>query len=129
LFLISNAFLSKGLQVHPDHSFSPPPKPLFRRVFVTLTKTYWLALLASLEASQRDELCHRLDATPPYGKTGNKCVNTPGELSAKEIEGLMRTVVHVTMEMVPVEVTKSWRELAEVGVMLWEEDHELKKRT
>jgi hypothetical protein len=91
-------------------------------------------LLASLEASQRDELCYRLDATPPYGKTipllpGHKCVNTPGELSAKEIEGLMRTVVYVTMKMVPDEVTESWRELAEVGVQLWEEDYELKKRT
>ena len=125
--------VSIGLEVHPDHAFSPPPKPLFRRVFVTMTKTYWLALLASLDAEQRDELCRRLDATPPYGRTipvlpGRKCVHTPGDLSAKEIEGLMRTVVYVTAEMVPQEVTKSWSELAEVGVQLWEEDHELMKR-
>ena len=125
--------VSIGLEVHPDHAFSPHPKPLFRRVFVTLTKTYWLALLASLEAEERDELCRRLDATPPHGRTipvlpGRKCVYTPGDLSAKEIEGLMRTVVYVTAHMISQDVTKSWSELAEVGVQLWEEDHELTKR-
>jgi hypothetical protein len=132
-FLDANLFaIVKGLEVHPDHAFAPAPKPLFRRIFVTLTKTYWLAMLASLDSDKHEELSHRLDLTPPYGRTiprlpGRKCVYTPGEMSAKEMEGLMWTVVAVTANMVPTEVTRSWRELAEVGVQLWEESHELRK--
>jgi hypothetical protein len=113
--------------------FVPSPKPTFRRVFVSFTKTYWLAMLASLDDGQRKELAHRLDLTPPCGVTipelhGSKCVETPQKLSAKEYEGLMRTIVMVAVGMVPAEVTKSWRELAEVGVPLWEENHELQKQ-
>lgn len=44
------------------------------------------------------------------------------------MEGLMRTVLNVTVEMVRPDVSKSWRELAEAGVQLWEENYELKKR-
>jgi hypothetical protein len=132
---ILKAFLKhliQDLQLAPEHVFSPSPKPTFRRVFVSFTKTYWLALIASLNDEQRKELAHRLDLTPPYGVTvprlhGSKCVETPQKLSAKEYEGLMRTAVGVTARMVPVEVARSWRELAEAGVPLWEENHELKK--
>ena len=59
---------------------------------------------------------------------GLKCVYRPGEMNAKEIEGLMRTVVYVTMQMVPIDVTRSWEELAETGVQLWEENYELRKK-
>ena len=95
--------------------------------------TYWLALVASLNNDQRDEVSRRLNLTPPYGETiprldGQKCVHSPEELNAKEVEGLLRTVLYVTMGMVSPEVTKSWRELAETGVQLWEENYELKKR-
>jgi len=122
-----------SVQLHPSHTFSPPAKPLFRRTFLSFTKMYWLALLSYLNADQLNELSHRLDLTPPYGETiprleGQKCVHRPEDLNAKEVEGLMRTALYVTMKMVPDPVSQSWRELAETGVQLWEENYELKKK-
>jgi hypothetical protein len=130
---LNHPLFRKDLQLHPNHTFSLLAKPLFRRTFLSFTKTYWLALLSNLNADQLNDLSRRLDMTPPYGETiprleGQKCVYKPGDMNSKEVEGLMRTVVYVTMEMVPRPVTQSWMELAETGVQLWEENYELKKK-
>jgi hypothetical protein len=49
-------------------------------------------------------------------------VEKPGELTAKEYEGMMRVIVLLILEMDGMEeIQKSWQELAEVGVQTWEE--------
>lgn len=83
-------------------------------------------MIASFNDHEKDEMMHRLDCTPPFGKripkfNGKKCVEKPGELSAKEYEGLMRTIHLVALGMVSRDVQKSWSEIGEAGVQTWEE--------
>ncbi|KAF8995494.1 hypothetical protein BDQ17DRAFT_1365692 [Cyathus striatus] len=83
----------------------------FKKVLLSCTKCYWIALISSFDEEEKEEMARRLDLVPPYGKRvpefdGSKCVKEPGKLSEREYEGLMRTV-HL---------------LGEVGVHTWEED-------
>lgn len=71
-------------------------------------------------------MAKRLDCLPPYGErvpqyNGSKCVEKPGELDAREYEGLMRTMHLVVLGMVSKDVMSTWNEIGEVGVMNWEE--------
>jgi hypothetical protein len=98
-----------------------------------MIKTYWLALLPSLDPEKLDQVSRRIDLLPPHGKfpklSGEKCVRRPGELSAREFEWLMRgNVLAVLSDLAPVDVVVSWRELAETAVPLWEEDRDLKRK-
>ena len=101
-------------------------------MLVGFTKVYWIALLNSLTQDQRTELSSRVDATPSFGDTvpdlvGTKCINSPDDLNAKELEGLMRTIHVMIITLVDRDIVTSWRELGEAGVQIWEEDGELKK--
>jgi len=105
----------------------PSPPELFKRVLLSCVRCYWLALVASFDEKEKEEMAKRLDCVPPYGKRvpqfdGNRCVEKPGELNAREYEGLMRTIHLVALGMVAKDVVKSWKEIGEVGVQTWEED-------
>jgi hypothetical protein len=56
----------KGLQLHPDRTFHPKPKPLFWKWLLLFTKTYWVALLTSLNAERINWLSSQL--YPSEGK-------------------------------------------------------------
>ncbi|KAF8971069.1 hypothetical protein BDZ97DRAFT_1753414 [Flammula alnicola] len=116
----------RNLKVEAPYAFTPPPPYTYRSVLLSCIKCYWLAQVASLDDAKRGELAKRLDVIPPYGKripqfNGTRCVEKAGELNAREYEGLMRTVVYVVLGLSEDGVAKMWRELAEVGVMTWEE--------
>ncbi|GLB37362.1 hypothetical protein LshimejAT787_0404130 [Lyophyllum shimeji] len=115
------------LEVAAPYAFTPSPPELFKRVLLSCTRCYWLALVAFLDEQGKDEMTKRLDCVPPYGKRvprfdGKRCIEKPGELNEREYEGLMRTIHLVALGMVSKDIVKSWYELGEVGVQTWEED-------
>lgn len=115
-----------GLELSPEHRFSPRPKQPFQRVFLSFTKTYWLAFVASLDADRKEEIATRLDRSAPFGDTipqldGSRCVKKPGELTAKEVKALMQTTFFLIHSFAPFSVARSWRELGVVGMKLWED--------
>ncbi|KAF8070402.1 hypothetical protein FPV67DRAFT_1668258 [Lyophyllum atratum] len=109
------------------YAFTPSPPELFKRVLLSCIRCYWLALVASFDDKEKDEMAKRLDCIPPFGKrvprfNGKRCVEKPGELNAREYEGLMRTIHLVALGMVSNDIVKSWNEIGETGVQTWEED-------
>ena len=86
--------------------------------------------MSSRNEAERKEIGRRLDLTPPFGNKvphfdGKKCIDDPGELSAKEYEGMMRVMVLLLLDMEGMEeIQKTWQELAEVGLHTWEETDE-----
>ncbi|PPQ93650.1 hypothetical protein CVT25_012709 [Psilocybe cyanescens] len=117
--------LSK-LKVKAAYAFIPSPPYKFRSVLLSCIRCYWLALVESLDEHEKKELSARLDLVPPYGQRipkldGEKCVGKPGELDAREYEGLMRVATFVIVNLTSDDIIKMWRELAEVGVQTWEE--------
>jgi len=106
-------------------AFRPRSKYTFRRVFLSFTKVYWFALVTSLNDDAKKQLRQRLNMTPlsmgAAAPDGAKCVDQVDAIGAKDMEGLMRSGIFVTMGLVPNEAIRSGRELAEAGVALWEE--------
>ena len=107
----------------------PAPKPqkstTFKRHLINLTRTYWQALITSLTEEQRQEVIKRLDNFTPFDNInphfeGSKCTERPEELSAEELEGLMRVGSAIIDRISTDEVVSSWWELAEVAYHLWE---------
>ncbi|TFK44457.1 hypothetical protein BDQ12DRAFT_717608 [Crucibulum laeve] len=115
------------LEVDAPYAFTPAPPYKFRRVLLSCTKCFWIALVLSLTPDEKKEMEQRLALVPPFGARvpqfdGQKCIQEPGSLNEREYEGLMRTVHLVAIGMVPKEVGKIWREIGEVGVQTWEEE-------
>ncbi|KAF9564794.1 hypothetical protein CPC08DRAFT_705089 [Agrocybe pediades] len=115
-----------GLQVDPPYAFDPPPPYKFRSVLLSCIKCYWMALVKSLSEAEKAELGMRLDLVPPFGDRvpkfdGKKCVEKPGELNQREYEGIMRVTNMVIVQLTSNEVVRMWRELAQAGVLNWEE--------
>lgn len=122
----TDSYESQDLKVDSPYAFTPAPPYKFRPVLLSCIKCYWMALVKSLSDGERTELGMRLDLVPPYGKripklNGKKCVETPGDLTANEYEGLMRVTNMVIVQLTSDEIVRMWRELAEVGVQTWEE--------
>lgn len=123
----ANSSARLALQVAPEFAFTPAAPEPFRRVFLSIIKCYWLAIIASLSATDRTEVGNRLNQIPPYGKRipifdGARCVEKPGELSDRVYEGLFRTVMYVLIGLVDKDVLRWWETMAEAAVMNWEED-------
>ncbi|KDR75276.1 hypothetical protein GALMADRAFT_140802 [Galerina marginata CBS 339.88] len=115
-----------NLKVDPPYAFTPSPPYQFRSVLLSCIKCYWVALIKVLNDGEKNELAERLNVVPPFGRRiprfdGKKCVENPGELDAREYEGLMRVTTFVVINLTSDDVVKMWRELAEVGVQTWEE--------
>ncbi len=101
-------------------------------MLTSFTKTYWLALLSSLEGDELEKLSIRVDLIEPGvgipRLSGEKCVYHQENITASEMAGLMQTVFIATAGLVPKEVTRSWRELGDTAVRLWEQDNEIRSR-
>ncbi|KII83225.1 hypothetical protein PLICRDRAFT_58529 [Plicaturopsis crispa FD-325 SS-3] len=124
---VSNDLLA--LTIDPPYAFtSEPAPPPSHAALLSIAKCYWLALVTTLTAPQKDEVARRLDRVPPFGThvpkfDGRKSVDAPGDLDAREYEGLMRVAVFVLLDMEGLDdVVDSWKELADVGVQVWDED-------
>ena len=145
--LVDIADNTLALEVASPYAFTPKPPYTFRRVLLSCIRCYWLALIATCSPEELEELAVRLSMVrtnsrhpaaclsfslsqiPPYGDRipqfdGDKCVTRPGRLSAREYEGLMRTV-HLVLLGIPRlegDIRDTWEELGEVGVQTWEEN-------
>ncbi|KAF9460742.1 hypothetical protein BDZ94DRAFT_884739 [Collybia nuda] len=124
---ITDALL--GLQVAEPYAFTPSPPYPFQRILLSCIRCYWLALVASFDDFEKNEMKERLNCLPPDGNristfNGEKCVEMPGDLNAQEYEGLMRIMHFVALGMVSKDVVKTWYEIGEIGVQTWEEVEE-----
>lgn len=125
MFFISS--YPAGLNVAEPYAFAPSPPYPFQRVLLSCIRCYWLALIASFDDFEKNEMKERLNCLPPNGVRipkfdGEKCVEMSGELDAQEYEGLMRIMHFVALGMVPKDVVKTWYEIGEIGVQTWEEE-------
>jgi hypothetical protein len=115
------------LDVAAPYAFTPSPHYPFQRILISCIRCYWLALIASLDDFEKNEMKERLNCLPPHGGRipkfdGAKCVERPGGLNEHEYEGLMRIMHVVSLGMVPKDVVKTWYEIGEIGVQTWEEE-------
>ncbi|KAF8893890.1 hypothetical protein BD779DRAFT_958875 [Infundibulicybe gibba] len=50
------------LEVAAPYAFTPEPEYRFQRSLLSCVRCYWIALIASFSASEKDEMMHRLTA-------------------------------------------------------------------
>jgi len=126
-----------NLQIPAPYAFVPQRRigskakqiPVFISAFTSIVKAYWIALLTTLDDTQRTNAITYLDIMPPFQDRvpqfdGKKCVEDVESLTLKEFEGLMRSCSILVAQEVAgndPDVVASWMEVAEAGVQLWEE--------